>query len=150
MLCKFTILLIVQDNCKFAKHDLLLCLASPLQKVVDTISATLMLHSPINTYVTICRKLSLQAWWSSRMLISSCLQIDKIMEPRNSMYNIFLKYTKEMNHKSKRIYHFDWNIEDDPSYVGSPQSKMCGCQDTRTPAAYMIFLQSNKASACLK
>ena len=30
MLCKFTIVLIVLDNCKFAQHDLLLCLASPL------------------------------------------------------------------------------------------------------------------------
>ena len=35
MLCKFTIVLIVPDNCKFASHDLLLCLASLLLENVS-------------------------------------------------------------------------------------------------------------------
>ena len=98
-----------------------------------------MLHSPISTYVTICRKLSLQAWWSSRMLISSCLQIDKIMEPRNSMYNIFLKYTKETNHKSKRIYHFDWNIEDVLLMLEAHNPKYDG---VRTPGHPLLIWSS--------
>ena len=36
MLCKFTFVLIVLHNCKFAKHDLLLCLASPLTGCPNT------------------------------------------------------------------------------------------------------------------
>ena len=98
-----------------------------------------MLHSPINTYVTICRKLLLQAWWSSRMLISSCLQIDEIKELRNSRHNIYLKCTKEMNHKIKRIDHFDWNFADVLLMLEAQNRKSVG---VRTPGHPLLICSS--------